>query len=368
MDGFMLPWTTIQAYECDTTSDHNPLLGVLVGDKTSTDEGSRTIWPVFTLILSYIFDYWGKEWNTESYDITYERFISFLTLLKTRCQQHFKLNHARPSIPQNHVKLLAQSRSLAFKAKRKGDIELRKEARRLRNLARFELKKFQKEQLAKQLKERHLSGETSRLFWGKTKRHFHLVSSSLRRFLPPCEEIIKDSQIMTNMTADHYERLFEAPVVIRPHPYVDGPPVQWKNAAEPIPTVTYPEIVNILRSRKKEKCLDIHGLSPFILDKIPQNYWHLLAQLHNYSFTEGYILKKFKEVRMIFLAKKNAVCSPDQTRPISLLDSFLKVQEKLFHNRFLKILNDHGILPDNQSGFRAGFRLQTRVLLLIEQL
>ncbi|CAF3549864.1 unnamed protein product, partial [Rotaria socialis] len=242
MDGFMLPWTTIQAYECDTTSDHNPLLGVLVGDKTSADEGSRTIWPVFTLMLSYIFDYWGKEWNTESYDITYERFISFLTLLKTRCQQYFKLNHARPSIPQSHMKLLDQSRSLAFKAKRKGDIELRKEARRLRNLARFELKKFQKEQLAKQLKERHLSSETSRLFWGKTKRHFHPVSSSLRGFLSPCEEIIKDSQIMANMTADHYERLFEAPVVMRPHPYVDAPPVQWKNAAEPIPMVTYPEI------------------------------------------------------------------------------------------------------------------------------
>ncbi|CAF4948673.1 unnamed protein product, partial [Rotaria socialis] len=81
---------------------------------------------------------------------------------------------------------------------------------------------------------------------------------------------------MTNMTADHYERLSEAPVVIRPHPYVDAPPVQWKNAAESIPMVTYPEIVNILRSRKKEKCLDIHGLSPFILDKIPQNYCHLL--------------------------------------------------------------------------------------------
>ncbi|CAF3391072.1 unnamed protein product [Rotaria socialis] len=173
---------------------------------------------------------------------------------------------------------------------------------------------------------------------------------------------------MANMAADHYEGLFEAPVVMRPHPYVDAPLVQWENAADLIPMVTYPEILNILRSRKKKQSLDIHGLSPFILDKIPQNYWHLLVKLYNYSFTEGYILKKFKEVRMILLAKKNAACTPDQTRPISLLDSFLKVQEKLFLNRFKKILNDRGILPDNQSGFRAGFRLQTRVLLLIEQI
>ncbi|CAF2156233.1 unnamed protein product [Rotaria magnacalcarata] len=40
---------TIQAYEGHATSDHKPLLDILVGDKTSTGKGSRTIWPVFTL-------------------------------------------------------------------------------------------------------------------------------------------------------------------------------------------------------------------------------------------------------------------------------------------------------------------------------
>lgn len=71
---------------------------------------------------------------------------------------------------------------------------------------------------------------------------------------------------------------------------------------------------------------------------------------------------------MIMLAKKTAICSVDQTRPISLLDSFLKMQEKLFLNRFVQILKGRGLLPDNQSGFRAGYRLQTRVLLLIDQI
>ena len=173
---------------------------------------------------------------------------------------------------------------------------------------------------------------------------------------------------MANASADYYEKLFEAPVVIRPHPYVDAPPITWENALTPIPNVNYPEIINILRSRKKKKSLDIHGLSSFILDKIPRNYWHLFVKLYNYSFNEGFMLKKFKEVRMILLAKKNAICTPDQTRPISILDSFLKIQEKLFLTQFIQVLNDRGILPDNQSGFRAGYRLQTRALLPIEQL
>ncbi|CAF1270004.1 unnamed protein product [Adineta ricciae] len=71
---------------------------------------------------------------------------------------------------------------------------------------------------------------------------------------------------------------------------------------------------------------------------------------------------------MLLLTKKNALCTLDQTRPISLLDSFLEVYERLFLNRFLTVLNDKGILPDNQSGFRANYRFQTRLLLLIEQL
>ena len=132
--------------------------------------------------------------------------------------------------------------------------------------------------------------------------------------------------------------------------------------------VTYPEVLGVLRTRKKKQSLDIHGLSPYILDKIPRNYWHMFVQLYNESFSKGYILRKLKEVRMVLLAKKNAICTPDQTRPISLLDSFLKVQERLFLTRFLRVLKYRGILPNNQSGFRANHRLQTRVLLLVEQI
>ncbi|CAF5034713.1 unnamed protein product, partial [Rotaria magnacalcarata] len=71
---------------------------------------------------------------------------------------------------------------------------------------------------------------------------------------------------------------------------------------------------------------------------------------------------------MVILAKKEPICTPDATRPISLLDCHLKVIEKLFLSRFLKVLNDRGVLPDNQSDFQANHRLQSRVLLLIDQI
>ena len=127
------------------------------------------------------------------------------------------------------------------------------------------------------------------------------------------------------MAADYYETLFREPMVIRSHPCVDAPQMQLDNELDKIPLATYPEVIDMLRTRKKKQSLDIHGLSPYILDKIPRNYWQIFGHLYNDSFCKGYILRKWKEVRMVLLAKKNALCTRDQTRPISLLDSLLKV-------------------------------------------
>ncbi|CAF1251441.1 unnamed protein product [Rotaria magnacalcarata] len=77
---------------------------------------------------------------------------------------------------------------------------------------------------------------------------------------------------------------------------------------------------------------------------------------------------KFKDVRIILLAKKDAICPPEQTRPISWIDSFLKIQERLYLNRLMAILEDKGLIPESQSGFLPERRLQTRVLLFLEQL
>ncbi len=192
-----------------------------------------------------------KEWMKDVYDVTYERFISFLSLLAGRCKRYFPRKLARPSIPTEIMMLLAKSRALSFKAKRKGDIGLRQEARRLRNVARFELKCFQHDQLSKRLKERNSPGEDSTIFWSKTKRHFRTVSSSLKGFILQNGETIKEPQMMANIAADYYETLFKEPSVVRLHPYVDAPAVQWDNEADKIPLATYPEVVCILRTRKK---------------------------------------------------------------------------------------------------------------------
>lgn len=359
---------SVQTYEGPTTSDHKPILCVLGCERRETCMASRTIWSVFSLFLSYTYAFWEHQWASCHYDITYDVFIDFLVALAGRCTTVFPLKMARTAIPPELKILLAHSRSLAFKAKRKGSVILREEARHLRNVARSNLKRFQQEQLAQKLADRHQPGKGSVLFWSRTKRHFRTASSSLRGLISPDGESIKDPQNMANLAADYYEQLFEEPTVMRPHPYVDTPAPEFDNWSDRIPLVSYPEILKVLVGREKKRSCDSHGLSPFLLGNIPKHYWHFFVRLYNHSFSTCFLPKRSKDVRMILLAKKSAVCTPDQTRPISLLDSFLKVQERLFLNRFIQVLKDRGILPDNQSGFRAGHRLQTRVLLLIEQI
>ena len=77
---------------------------------------------------------------------------------------------------------------------------------------------------------------------------------------------------------------------------------------------------------------------------------------------------RWKDSRMLLLAKGDSICTPNQTRPISLLDAFLKIDEKLFLSRFSKVIERRGLLPDTQSGFRPKFRLQSRVLLFFQNI
>ena len=92
---------------------------------------------------------------------------------------------------------------------------------------------------------------------------------------------------MVDGAADYYETLFKEPMMIHPYPYVDTSIVPWDNEMDKIPLVTYPEVLGILRTRKKKQSLDIHSLSPYILDKIPRNYWDTFVHLYNESFSMG---------------------------------------------------------------------------------
>ena len=73
--------------------------------------------------------------------------------------------------------------------------------------------------------------------------------------------------------------------------------------------------------------------------------------------------------KMVLLSKtKSPMVEISDTRPISLLPYFSKLYEKIFLLHFQKWILNAGILPEKQTGFRAGHNVSTRTVSIIDQI
>ncbi|CAF1305368.1 unnamed protein product [Adineta ricciae] len=358
----------LQTYEGNSSSDHKPILAVLPTSKKETIFARNVHWNVFTLFCEYVFPQWEKIWHLNEMNKVYEDYTSFLALLTARCTVMFPLDKYRIALPKNLRAYMSHTRALSFKQKRSGDTHLRNTIYHRRKAAKFELKRFLSNHLAESLAVRNTSSPRSISFWSKVKRSMKSASSSLHGFIVQNNDVIKDRKKMCEIAANYYENFFNKPQnIYYPHPYTDIPEIEADNYNEKIPLATVDEVLDIVLAKKKKKSCDAHALSNYMFNFLPLSYWTLMTEIFNDSFLNANFPNAWKDSRILLLAKKEHICEVNSTRPISLLDVFLKVNEKLFQTRFNDVLLRRGILPDNQSGFRESFRLQTRVLLFFEQ-
>ncbi|CAF4683207.1 unnamed protein product, partial [Rotaria sp. Silwood2] len=329
----------IQTYNGNTTSDHRPIISSIP----------------FTVARQKL-------------DSTYNDYIRFLFLLSTRCTTFFSLDKYRLALPVELRSFLSYIRALSFRQIRTKCFMLKKEVLFLKKIAKKELNHFFTSKLDYLLHVRNSSSLAAIYFWHKSKHCLKPSSSSIHALINTSGEIIRENEQMCELAADYYESFFKSSNIIRPHPYTDSPPVMFDNMDEVIPEVTLDELMSSVHAKRKKKSLDAHGIANFMFNFLHFDHWSLLLKLYNYSFQNSILPTAWKDTRIILLAKKEHVCPPSLTRPISLLDSFQKVGEKLFLTRFRNVLFRRGLLPDNQSGFRENFRLQTRLLLFLEDL
>ena len=358
----------IQVYNGNTTSDHLPIISVISPNILQHKLGKNTHWKVFSLFSKYTFSFWEEKWDLSSMDITYNDYIRFVFLLSARCTTFFNFDKYRVALPVELRSFLSYIRALSFRQRKKKCSILKKEVCFLKRIAKNELDLFFSSQLNNLLRFRNSSSSTSNSFWCRSKSVFKTSSSSLHALIDSSGQVIKESERMCEVAADYYEDFFKRSNIVRPHPYTDSPPIEYDNNKEVIPEVTLDELINTVLAKKKKKSLDAHGISNYMFNFLDLSYWSLLLKLYNLSFQKSILPTAWKDTRIILLAKKESICPPSLTRPISLLDSFQKIGEKLFLTRFRDLLFRRGLLPDNQSGFRERFRLQTRLLLFVEDI
>ena len=75
-----------------------------------------------------------------------------------------------------------------------------------------------------------------------------------------------------------------------------------------------------------------------------------------------------KHAKVICLSKESLYPPVNKLRPISLLPNIGKWFERIVHKRIITWCMSNHVYIDEQSGFTAGRRLQTRILPLVEDL
>ena len=93
-----------------------------------------------------------------------------------------------------------------------------------------------------------------------------------------------------------------------------------------------------------------------------------VEHIFNTSLQKGVFPEGMKLARVIPLFKNGDINYFTNYRPISLLSQFLKILEKIFHNRMMSFIDDKQILCKSQYGFRKNMSTSLAILELVEEI
>jgi hypothetical protein len=132
------------------------------------------------------------------------------------------------------------------------------------------------------------------------------------------------------------------------------------------------QITDFVRSIQRLKTKTSSGhekVSNKLLKTIPDSHYCFILQIFNRLLFGNTYPQHWKLTKMILLPKEKSTIIPiDKTRPISLLPCLSKVYERCFLIYLLQWMNNNGILPSEQSGFRQHHSTTTRIAQFLQHL
>jgi hypothetical protein len=112
------------------------------------------------------------------------------------------------------------------------------------------------------------------------------------------------------------------------------------------------EIVEILKSLRSETAAGHNKIHMWSIKESIEFIAKPLTHLINLSIESGVALDQMKIARIIPIFKSGTDSLFQNYRPVSFLPIFSKLLERVVYNRLIKYIDKHGILFDNQYGFR----------------
>ena len=349
------------------TSDHFP---VLIQAPLSVGENAffrKTNWKIFSFFLACVFPYFNALAYNMDPDPFLELFADFLSSTWDRASVYLPVKKYRPPWPAHLVQLARQQNNS------------RKRYRRNRNEERLEeylswKREYENEKslfLQKRTENKLSFLSHGNNIWKHVHPTFHPYAPAFKG-LTTAAGVITDHQQIADTLAEFYEGHFESPAI-------DPTNMNHLEATEkyvsisqipniPLERITLEEVKTNWRRARKKKSTDSEGLSAFLLDQLPGEYMQTITIAFNKVAEQGNVLRRSKHAKVICLSKDGMYPEVNKLRPISLLSNFGKCFERIIHARMLAWCQRMGIYTDEQSGFTAERRLQTRILSLVEDL
>lgn len=120
------------------------------------------------------------------------------------------------------------------------------------------------------------------------------------------------------------------------------------------PTTPF-EVKTILNDIKPKRCAGVDQIPATLLRTLPDPVVLIVTYIANLSFSTGKFPSCLKHAKVTPVFKKGDKMCHANYRPISVLNSFSKILEKLIQKRMLSFLHSNNLLSNHQFGFRPKY-------------
>ena len=124
------------------------------------------------------------------------------------------------------------------------------------------------------------------------------------------------------------------------------------------------DVLEELLKLNHKKSAGPDGLTPKLVKQCAYGLYKPLTLIYNKSIETGEYPDQFKLAKVIPLYKEDKRCDPSNYRPISLLNCFDKIFEKLINSQLKAYLKKHNLLYEYQYSFREGYSTELALMAL----
>jgi len=358
------------------TSDHWPLVykSELIC-LSNINKFSISDWKTYELFLCLMQEFWMTQLEYSGALEWYKTYIRFLTALKNRLTRWEEKDMWRPALPQEILRKLKELRKIKNRFQHQhleeDRIEIRQRTRSI-NSEIWEYRSNRWNQFLATIQKNHMKSSTQ--FWRNVSRIYKPATTPFNKLKDGNRFLISRKEI-TDELADHYKKLYSPPIMDLNSIHDQSINREYNQIAQElslcnikIRTTNTTEVKKYIRELKPKKSAGIDTVSNFMIKKLPPAYIECLTKCFNIWLDNHSYPEVWKVAKIITLNKlKAGIPNCEQTRPISLLATHSKIYEKIMLDRIKNWSESNNIIPKEQSGFRKGCLLQTRVLSILQE-